>query len=206
MIKNLNNHKNAVLSGKWKKDLTLDWEIKDLNALVVGCGKIGSKIAKTLKILGAQVKGVDPYLTKEQKDKLNFDFVSYPEGLSWCNLITFHTPLTTETKHYFNSSSLKMLNKPIFLLNLSRGKVVDESILPFAIEKKKILAFAFDVFSKEPCRVKNFFLSDFAYLSPHSGAYTKNAKNRLCEETIKVWEEFVYHNNILFPVDERFIN
>ena len=206
MTKNLFIHKTAVLSGKWKNDLKTDWEIKDLKALVVGCGKIGSKVAQTLKFLGAKVKGVDPYLSKEEKDNLNIDFTIYEEGISWCNLLTFHTPLTKETKHYFSKQTLEKLSNPIFLLNLSRGEVVDENILPIAIKNKKIMAFALDVFAQEPCKVKDFFKDEIAYLSPHSGAYTENAKNRLCEETIKVWEEFVYRQKVLYPVDERFIN
>ena len=204
LIKQHRLMQKSVLAGKWKQDLKPNWEFSDLKVLIVGVGRIGTRIAKILLQLGSLVKGVDPYLNKEDWDRKGIEPVSYEEGLSWCNLISFHCPLTTETRNYFNQSTLEHLDHSIWLLNIARGGIVSEPALFKGLQTGKIKGAALDVYISEPVKKGAYSEYDNLYLSPHSGSMTENAKERLAKETFKVWYEYVFNKNLINEIDYRF--
>lgn len=204
LIKHHSKGKNEILKGSWKKEIPSNWEIKDLKVCIVGVGRIGSRVATLLKNLGAKVLGVDPYLTIQQKKNIGIDFVDYETGLRFCNLISFHPPLFEGTYHYFDSDSLKKLSNPIWLVNTSRGGIVDESILPKALVTKQLLGVALDVYEVEPPKSQKYFNKNCLYLTPHTGAYSYGAKKRMCLETLSIWEKFVFEGKFEKTIDERF--
>ena len=193
--------KDRVIKGNWKKDFMPNWEISDLKVLVVGVGRVGTRVADTLKYLGAQVRGVDPYLSIFEWKKKNIESLIYKEGIKWCNLLTYHCPLTDETKDYFDGEILDSLIKPIWLVNTSRGKVVNESIVEKGLLNGNIIGFASDVFAEEPWKVKKFANNLNVALSPHIGAHTKKAKTRLSLEVLEVWSNYVNRHQISTEVD-----
>ncbi|HHE38738.1 MAG TPA: hypothetical protein ENL20_09225 [Candidatus Cloacimonetes bacterium] len=204
LIKNHQKSKKNILANKWKSGLSFNWEISDLKVLVVGVGRVGTKVAKTLKYLGAEVCGVDPYLSQIQwKDKY-IKQVSYIDGLKWCNLLTYHCPLTRETRNYFSVHALKNITDPIWLVNTARGPIIEEKAIENGLNLGKILGFAADVFENEPWIIKNFGKNDNIFLTPHNGSYTIKAKNRLASETLKVWSGFVFERKIFSEINYDF--
>lgn len=204
LIKQLPECKDQILKGNWKRNIKPNWEISDLKALVVGVGRVGSQVAETLEYLGASVKGVDPYLTASDWKKKNLKQSLYKTGIQWCNLVTYHCPLRKETIAYFNNEVLNDLINPIWLINTSRGKVVDELAVARGLMNKKILGFASDVFTKEPWEVKEFGKKTNVILTPHVGAYTEKAKNRMSLETLWVWSDYVNNYKVTNNVDSHF--
>ncbi len=196
LLKNHNNSKEAVMSKEWKDNLRPSWEISDVKALIVGLGRIGSRVAAFLKIHGAEVKAVDPYVDNSRFDELGIEPISYVQGLKWCNLISFHCPLTKNTHYYFSTPILNLLENPVYLLNVARGSIVSEDALEKGLISGMILGAGIDVFEDEPWEVKPFASNPNVLLSPHTGAFTEKAKQRLSEETIEVWKEFVFNNCI----------
>lgn len=183
--------KNAVLNKHWKSKVQPNLEISDLKALVVGVGRIGTRVANLLQQLGAEVLGVDPYLTETQWSERKVNPISYVSGLKWCNLVTFHCPLTTETKHYFSKATLQLLSQQVFLINTARGGVVEEEAIAQGLNKGLLKGVGLDVYEEEPWEPAHFADSPHVLLSPHAGSYTEAAKNRLSLETIQTWELFV---------------
>jgi len=206
LIKNIQVGKSAIQNKRWKKGLIENLSMKDLRVLVVGVGRVGSMVAKTLMYLGAQVKGVDPYLRDIEKRTFNFGFSSYSKGIQWCNLITFHCPLFAETRSYFDQETLDKLGASIYLVNVARGGIVDQSIILKGLETGKLLGVALDVFEIEPCKKLDFANFDNVYLTPHTGAYTYIAKKKMCQETIQTWKKFVFEKKIVNEIDYRFID
>ena len=180
--------KNAILSGTWKEELTPNWELSEIKALIVGVGNVGTIVAKNLRLLGSEVRGVDPYLSQKDWECKQLIPVSFEEGLKWCNLISFHCPLSLETKNYFSMKTLKKTINPIWLINTSRGEVINTKTVSFGLKNKMILGVGLDVFSKEPCEIQQFMHQDNVFISPHVGAFTKPAKQRLSAETLEVWK------------------
>ncbi len=203
LVKGHRISQNAVLIGDWKKNLPENLEFPDLRVLVVGAGRVGARVAKSLQFLGAQVRCVDPFLDKEQRG--DFEFCSYERGLGWCNVLSFHCPLYDQTFHYFNQKSLGLIKEPIFLLNVARGAVVDELAIAKGIKAKKIQGAGLDVFAVEPTKAPLLQEFENVLLTPHTGAYTAGAKRRMSQESIEVWQEFVENGKVLSPVDLRFI-
>jgi len=196
--------KDRVLKGNWKKNFIPNWEISDLKVLIVGVGRVGTSIAHALQYLGAQVKGVDPYLSVSEWKQKNIDSLTYKEGVEWCNLLTYHCPLTDETENYFNREILNILQNPIWLINTSRGKVINESVVAQGLLNRKIIGFASDVFAEEPWKVDKFANNPNVLLSPHVGAYTKKAKKRISLETLDVWSDYVNLHQVSTEVDKRY--
>ena len=200
LIKQLPKAKNNVLNGNWKKNLKYNYEFSDITALVVGVGRIGKRVAKALQFFGAKVLGVDPYLSQDEREILGIGFVSYEKGLQLANLITYHCPLTKHTKDYFSVETLEILSNPIFLINVARGRIVDENAIIEGFKRNLLLGVAMDVFENEPWENKDFANRDNVILSPHIGAYTQKAKDRMAKETIKVWENFVFDNRLTYEI------
>ena len=202
LLKQHQKGKYNLFHHKWKEDLPRNWELQDLKALVVGVGRIGNRVARFLLNQGAQVQGVDPYLTPSEWQECGINKVSYVEGLKWCNLISYHCPLTSETKDYFSHETLNSLLEPAWLINTARGGIINDEALLKGLQEGKILGAGLDVFRKEPN--PDLPYRDFAnvYLTPHTGAYTINAPRRMTEEILQVWEAFVFHNRLLNEVKE----
>ncbi|MBC8385636.1 MAG: hypothetical protein H8E57_08995 [Candidatus Cloacimonetes bacterium] len=192
LIKNHQYGKKAVIDGSWKDNIPMNLEISDLKILIVGVGRIGTKVATTMKMLGAAVKGVDPYLSEEVRQKKAIEFVEYENGIRWCNMLSFHCPLTIETENYFSLKTLNLFSQPIYIINTARGKILEEFAIKTGINDNKILGFAADVFPEEPWKKKKYAVNLNIYTTPHSASFTENAKNRLAYETIKVWAQYAF--------------
>ncbi len=193
-----------LLQGSWKNGLQNNWEISDLKALVVGIGRVGSRVAKILQDLGAEVRGIDPFLKESDWQEKNIESTSYRDGIEWCNMLSFHCPLYKDTEHYFNMDILSKFNNQFWLINTARGKIVQEQAVVQGLKNKQILGFAADVFANEPWSGNIFTSYNNVYLSPHIGAHTSKAKNRLLKETLQVWKELVFHGKITNSVDPKF--
>ena len=204
LIKQHQKAKESILNNSWKSQLPENLEISDLNVLLVGLGRVGTRVARTLLNLGADVLAVDPYLTPEEWAQKLVVETSYKAGLEWCNMLSFHCPLTRETKNYFSMKKLQQLQNPIWLINTARGKIVQEKAIEMGLQKGILLGVALDVFSSEPWKLKEFAKSNKVLLTPHTGSFTKKAKQRMALETLKVWSEFVFDNKIISPIDYRF--
>jgi len=204
LIKNHQKCKENILSNKWKTGLPFNWEISDLKVLVVGVGRVGTKVAKSMQYLGAEVIGVDPYLSQTDWKHKGVKSISYLEGLKWCNTLTFHCPLTYKTHNYFSTEMLEKIENPIWLINSARGQIIEEKAIDIGLKSGKILGFAADVFQNEPWSIKNYGGKNNVFLTPHNGSYTKKAKNRLALETLQVWTEFVFENKIQNEINYDF--
>ena len=204
LIKRHQQGKAAVINGSWKRQLPSCWEVSDLKVLVVGVGRVGSRVAKALQFLGAQVRGVDPYLSAQQWRQRDVSPIPYIEGVKWANCITFHCPLSNETFHYFGMQTLASLTQPIWLVNTSRGGVVDEEVVQDALQSGMLLGAALDVFQQEPWPRASFSGDEKLFLTPHIGAFTEKAKQRMALETLDVWQRFLKTGKVISPIEKKF--
>jgi len=205
LIKQHQIGKDLIVNGKWKGDIIPNWEISDLRALIVGVGRIGSQVGSFLQYMGAEVKGVDPYLSEEEWDQRKITKIAYSEGIKWCNLISYHCPLYSQTKHYFSNTVLDDLLYPVWLINTARGGILEENAVLRGLDSGRILGLGIDVFEREPVQYKNYFSRSNIIITPHIGANTLKAKKRLISETLFVWDHFVFKNKIINQIDYRFL-
>jgi D-3-phosphoglycerate dehydrogenase len=168
-----------------------DWEIRnnykaiDLDGKtlgLVGLGKIGSLVAKRAAVAyNMKVIAFDPYITPEKAREMGVTIVAAIDDVfKQADVVSLHTPLTPETRGFVNAARLRLMKPSAFLVNFSRGEVVDEKSLYEALKKGTIAGAALDVYDPEPPRKDNPLYSlENVILSPHSAALTQECVIRM---------------------------
>ncbi len=165
-----------VKAADWNRDSLIGYELSGQTYGIVGLGRIGTRVAQIAKAFGMKVVAFDPYLDDDDFEKAGATRVSFEELLKTSHVISFHVPKTLETDHMLNRSSLEHIQQKIILVNTSRGSVINENDLCWAIEEGLFRAVGLDVFEKEPL-AKNSKLLNYpeVILTPHTAANTEEA-------------------------------
>lgn len=180
MMRNILPQMNRLKKGEWRDRKYLGEEIKGKTIGIVGCGAIGKLVAK--KLLNFEVKeilGYDPYLTEKQLLDHFIKKVSLDELVSSSDIISLHLPLTDETKNLFNMSKFRLMKKGSYIINTSRGGIINENDLISAIDKEWIKRTALDVFESEPKVRKELLHNDRIIATPHTAAFTNEADREM---------------------------
>ena len=127
------------------------------------------------KGVGMKVIAFDSYWDKEYAETNGVIYSSIDEILKEADFITLHVPLTPETKNSIGIEQLRNMKSTAFLINASRGGVVDEEALYKVLKEGKIAGAGLDVFSTEPPIDSPLFELDNVILSPHMGGFTDGA-------------------------------
>jgi len=117
---------------------------------IVGLGRIGSRVHRKLRTFGFHILGNDPYLSEERKAAVGLEFVDKETLFSQSDYVTIHTPLNDETRHLVDAEALSLMKPTAYLINTSRGPMVDIEALADALRGKKIAGAAIDVYDSEP--------------------------------------------------------
>ena len=122
---------------------------------IIGLGNIGRAVARKANCLGLRVLAYDPFVKPEQVAALQASLVSLEELLRTADYVSLHCPLTAETRHLIGAAQLAMMKPTAYLINMSRGPVVDQAALYRALVNKEIAGAALDVLEKEPPAAMN---------------------------------------------------
>lgn len=167
--------------GLWE-DLDV-WSIRRLKGQIlglVGLGKIGRAVARKAKAFGLQVKAYDPYLSESEMNLLDVESGEFGDLVSTSDFISLHVPINEETYHLIDAGVFDSMKDTAYLINTSRGDVVDESALINALKAKKIAGAGLDVLSQEPPEARNPLLSmPNVIVSPHSAFISHEALTEL---------------------------
>ena len=117
----------------------------------------------------------------ELAQKLNAEYKELDDLMKEADYITIHTALTEDTKHLINAEKLEMMKPTAYLINTSRGPIVDELALIEALKEKKIAGAALDVFEKEPELMPGLIDLDNITLTPHIASGTEGTRNKMSE-------------------------
>lgn len=172
-------------SGQWPRIFATDAYGKTLG--IVGLGNIGKQVALRAQGFNMRVLAYDFYPDSDFAEKHNIEFVSLDELTRQSDFITLHTPLTAETHHLFDADRIGKMKKNAYLINVSRGGVVDEQALYHALSSQKISGAAADVFEEEPVKDHPLFSLDNFIPTSHIAGYTDGAINAIgihCVEQI----------------------
>jgi D-3-phosphoglycerate dehydrogenase len=154
-------------------------EIKRLSTLnlgLIGFGRIARAVAERAKVFGFKIIAYDPYVPKEVFEKANVQSVGFDYLLKESDIISIHVLLTEETRHMIGEQEFKKMKKSAFIVNTSRGAVIDENALIKALKEKTIAGAALDVFEKEPLSKDSPLLQmDNVILTPHIAWYSEEA-------------------------------
>ncbi|MCK6599076.1 MAG: phosphoglycerate dehydrogenase [Bdellovibrionaceae bacterium] len=185
LAQKVNLASKAIRAGHWRQEDLLGMELSGRTWGIVGLGRIGARVSDLAKAFNMPVIAYDPYQTEEQFEKCSAKRVSFEELLKLSDVISFHVPKTPETFRMLHRPQFEIIHREAFLINTSRGHVIDEESLIHALEKKWIKGLALDVYEKEPL-ARNSRLLNFpeVILTPHIGAFTEDAFYKASHEAV----------------------
>ncbi|PWB67646.1 MAG: phosphoglycerate dehydrogenase [Deltaproteobacteria bacterium] len=194
----------SMKAGKWEKNKFMGTELTDKVLGVVGMGAIGKVVAERGLGLKMSVLGYDPYVSKEDMARLGVEFVTLDDLFRRSDFITFHTPLTPETKNMVNASSIAKMKKGVYLINCARGALIVEADLQAALESGRVKGAAIDVYPVEPPPAETpYFKHPNVILTPHLGAATTEAQEKvavlIAEQISDFLKKGTIRNSVNFP-------
>ena len=181
---------NSMKAGKWEKKKFEGDEIAGKTLGIVGIGNIGKEVAKRSLALGMKVVAYDPYVNAPEDVKE----MSLDDLLACSDYITFHLPLTAESRNMISAAAFSKMKPGVRIINCARGGIVDEDALYDALVSGHIAGAAVDVFAQEPCEGHKLFTLDQVIGSPHIGAATREAQKRIGAEVADKLIDF-YHKS-----------
>jgi D-3-phosphoglycerate dehydrogenase len=179
----------SMKRGEWEKKKFMGVEIAGKTLGVVGLGNIGRNAASRGVGLGMKVLGFDPHPPKELPAGVTL--ASLDDVIAKSDFITLHVPLVESTKNLFNAQTFAKMKKGSYLINCARGGIVDESAVLPALESGQLAGAALDVFGKEPPEASPLFKHDNVILTPHLGASSKEAQEKVAIELAEVFIGFL---------------
>lgn len=169
---------DRLRSGEWPRVQGVTLQGKTVG--IIGLGAIGKELAKRLTAFDCQVMAYDPYPDPGFAEEYQVAYSSLDELIGLSDFISLHVPVLPETREMVNDAFLGKMKTGAFIINTSRGEIVDEKALIKALESGKIQGAALDAFSEEPPDPSNPLLSHSKVIcTPHLGAQTDGSTNMM---------------------------
>ena len=168
----------------WAPTFMLGTGLRDRVLGVVGLGRIGGEVARLAEVFGMRVL----YTNRSGSADGRYERVEFDELLARADVVTLHCPLTDETRRLIGADELRAMRRDAFLVNTTRGAVVDETALAAALREGEIAGAALDVFEREPEVSEELLDLPNVVLVPHLGSATREtreAMGMLCVEALE---------------------
>lgn len=175
LARNIPQMTASMREGKWEKKSFKGIEVAGKTLGLIGSGRIGQAVAQRAVALGMKVLAYDPYI----EELPDVELVDYDQLLKRSDFISLHVPHTEETHHIVDAAALEKMKDGVRIINCARGGTIDEDALYQAVISRKVAGAALDVFEEEPPKDTNLFSLDQVIGSPHIGAGTFEAKERV---------------------------
>ena len=190
LLNNIARGDNEVRHGLWNREANRGRELGSMTIGIIGFGNMGQAFAKRLSGFGCHVIFYDKYLPIDTIVTINnIKRVSLETLQQDADVVSFHVPLTTETKHYLDAELIEAMAKPFYLVNTARGAVVDTEALVKGLASGKVLGAALDVLEYEnmkadglgelPESMHYLIQSPHTVLTPHVAGWTVESKYKL---------------------------
>jgi D-3-phosphoglycerate dehydrogenase / 2-oxoglutarate reductase len=153
---------------------------------IVGFGNLGRIVARKMIALGYRCIAADPFVADDIFTEAGVERVALGELLAAADVVTLHAPYTKETLHLIGKKELARMKPSAYLVNTSRGKLVDSRALCEAVRAGRIGGVALDVLEEEPPNVSDPLLSlENVYFTPHLAFYSTESMTRLRTMTVR---------------------
>ena len=164
----------------WGPKMMLGSDVHGKTLGIVGLGRIGSAVARRAKGFNMRVIYYDVVRREDLEGELDLEYKPLEELLKEADYITLHVPLTKDTYHLIGERELNMMKPTAYLINTSRGAVIDQRALYRALKERRIAGAALDVFEKEPIDQDDPLLElDNVVLTPHIGSASVETRKKM---------------------------
>ncbi len=181
----------SIHAGKWERGKFVGVELFGKTLGVVGLGRIGREVAKRAQAFGMRLIGFDPFITDSSAREMGVEPKSLLELLAAADFVTLHVPGGDKTNGMISAAALAKSKKGIRIINCARGELIDNQALADALKSGQVGGAALDVFQAEPLPADSPLrgLSNLI-LTPHLGASTAEAQNRVATELAQAVVDF----------------
>ena len=175
----------SMKAGEWNRKLT-GVELQGKTLGIIGFGRIGQKVADRARGFDMKIVAYDPFLDAAAARRLQVELLPLDDLLARSDVITFHTPLTKESRNLLNRERIARMKKGALVVNCGRGGVIDEEALLEALDSGYLGGAALDVFAEEPPTDLRLVKHRKVVATPHLGAQTREAQERISVETAEM--------------------
>jgi D-3-phosphoglycerate dehydrogenase / 2-oxoglutarate reductase len=177
LSRNIPKANEGIKSGRWLKKELVGVELRGKYLGIIGVGNIGRNLGRMAKCLRMNLIGYDIVpINQDYVREVGMIKTDLKTLLENSDFVTCHVPLTDKTRHLINSETLSYMKPNAFLINTSRGEIIDEESLFSALNEKRIAGAALDVFEVEPPTNTKLLQLPNIICSPHIAAQTKEAQ------------------------------
>jgi glyoxylate reductase len=175
ITRRLSEGERVVRRGEWKGwafDFMLGSELRGKQLGLIGLGRIGRAVASRAPAFGVRVA----YTSRRDAGVAGAEFMSFDRLLNTSDIVSLHVPLTSETQHLIDKRALARMKRSAYLVNTSRGPVVDEAALAWALQQHLLAGAALDVYEHEPAVHPDLLQLENVLLVPHLGSGTTETR------------------------------
>jgi D-3-phosphoglycerate dehydrogenase / 2-oxoglutarate reductase len=177
LCRNIPKANDGIKVGKWLKKELVGSELRGKYLGIIGVGNIGRNVGRITKCLRMNLIGYDIFpINQEYVREVGMIKTDLKTLLENSDFVTCHVPLTADTKHLINSETLSYMKPTAYLINTSRGEIIDEQSLFTALSEKRIAGAGLDVFEVEPPTNTELLQLSNIICTPHIAAQTKEAQ------------------------------
>ncbi|KAK3589573.1 hypothetical protein CHS0354_043027 [Potamilus streckersoni] len=182
---------NAVQSmkeGRWDRKKYMGSELNGKTLAIIGLGRIGKEVALRMQSFGMKTIGYDPIVPAEVSSEFGVKWLPLEEIWPQADYITIHVPLIPQTKNLINEQVFAKCKPTLRVLNVARGGIIDEQALLKALNSNQCAGAALDVYEEEPPKDYTLAQHPLVIGTPHLGANTVEAQERVA---LEIAEQFV---------------
>jgi len=205
LLRKIPEAQNSLKAGEWKRTKFVGTELQGKVVGLVGLGQVGARVAARLRPWRVELLAFDPYVTPERASELGVTVVSLDDLLAKADIVSLHTPATAETTGLFGAERFAQMKAGALLVNVARGALIQDAALLAALDSGHLGGAALDVFTVEPPKDFTLMKHPKVLCTPHLGASTVEAQDRVAVETVEMLVEalsgspFVAAVNLPFP-------
>ncbi|RMF64429.1 MAG: hypothetical protein D6743_09315 [Calditrichaeota bacterium] len=192
----------SLLAGKWERKAFQGVELYGKTLGLIGLGRIGREVAKRAQAFQMHVLAVDPLIELRVFVETGVRRCELDELLQQSDFVSVHAPVTGETKYLLGREQFRICKPGLRLVNAARGGIIDEAALLEALKSGRVAGAALDVFEQEPPRENPLLHLPNVVATPHLGASTAEAQDRVAEVIADCLQKYLLHGeaeNLINP-------
>ena len=184
ITRRLGEGERIVRRGEWKGwafDFMLGTSLAGKQLGIIGAGRIGRAVADRAVAFGMRIA----IHSRRQVDWPGAEWMSFDRLLATSDVVSLHVPLTPETRRLIDQRALARMKRTAYLVNTTRGQVVDEAALAWALRERLIAGAALDVFEREPEVHPDLLPLENVVLAPHLGSATRETRLAMADLAVR---------------------
>ena len=202
LLRKIHLANQSMHNKKWEKKNFVGSELLGRTIGIVGFGNIGKKISEFSHAYGMKVIVNSSSLKEDEEKKYKVSNCSFEELIEQSDIITFHNKLSDKSKYMINADSLKQIKNDAIIINCARGGVVNEEAVKEALLNNELGGYGCDVYESEPQTDSIFAGMENVVMTPHIGAGTKEAQEKVAVQIAEQISDFFNNNKITNQVNK----